>query len=69
MYLHNTLKNYHILDFLRHGSKCLDIMGLDIMGLDIMGLDILGIDIIQRKEQVKKQKGEIVGGKKEEVAL
>ena len=36
IYIANTLKNYfnyHILDILGHGSKCLDIMGLDILGL------------------------------------
>ena len=40
-YLHNSLENYldyHILDILGHGSKCLDIMGLDILGLDILGI-------------------------------
>ena len=41
LYLHNTLENYldyHILDVLGHGSKCLDIMGLDHLGLDILGI-------------------------------
>ena len=35
--------DYHILDILAHGPKCLDIMGLDLLGLDLLGLDILGI--------------------------
>ena len=33
LYLHTSLENYldyHILDILGHGSKCLDIMGLGI---------------------------------------
>ena len=41
LYLHNSLENegnYHILDILGHGSKCLDIMGLDLLGLDILGI-------------------------------
>ena len=40
MLLPNSLNNYldyHILDILGHGSKCLDIMGLDLLGLDILG--------------------------------
>ena len=41
LYLHHSPENYldyHILDNLGHGSKCLDIMGLDILGLDIVGI-------------------------------
>ena len=41
MLLPNSLNNYldyHILDILGHGSKCLDIMGLDLLGLDILGI-------------------------------
>ena len=33
LYLHNSFENYHILDILGHGSKCLDIMGSDILGI------------------------------------
>ena len=38
LYLHTSLLDYHILDILGHGSKCLDIMALHVLGLDIVGI-------------------------------